>query len=85
MSNELLISLILLVPLLVAGAVLALNSIPDVREAATLVGAGALFILDGTGVLPDGERGVPLDADCLDCLAYLGLEAGSLGAVGPAS
>ena len=45
MSNELLISLILLVPLLVAGAVLALNSIPDVREAATLVGAGALFIL----------------------------------------
>ncbi|HBH90529.1 MAG TPA: cation:proton antiporter, partial [Hyphomonadaceae bacterium] len=45
MSNELLISLILLVPLLVAGAVLALNSIPDVREAATLVGACALFIL----------------------------------------
>ncbi len=45
MSNELLIALILLVPLLVAGAVLALNSIPDVREAATLVGAGALFIL----------------------------------------
>ena len=45
MSNELLISLILILPLLVSGAVLIFNSIPDVREASTLVGAGGLFIL----------------------------------------
>lgn len=45
MSNELLISLILIVPLLVGVGVLIFNSIPDVREGCTLVGAGLLFIL----------------------------------------
>lgn len=45
MSETLLISLILIVPLLVAAAVALLDKIPDVREAATLLGAGTLFAL----------------------------------------
>lgn len=45
MSDSLLISLILIAPLLVAVAVALLDKIPDVREAATLVGAGVLFLL----------------------------------------
>ncbi|MAK62803.1 MAG: cation:proton antiporter [Ponticaulis sp.] len=45
MSHELLISLILIVPLLVAGAVYLFSNIPDVREASTLLGAGTLFVL----------------------------------------
>lgn len=44
MSDTLLISLILIIPLIVAGAVALLDRIPDVREAATLSGAGILFI-----------------------------------------
>lgn len=47
MSNELLISLILIVPLLVSGAVYLFNTIPDVREASTIVGAVTLFLLCG--------------------------------------
>ncbi len=45
MSDSILISLILVLPLLVAGAVALFNRIPDVREAATLVGAGGLFLM----------------------------------------
>jgi len=45
MSPEILIALILIVPLLVSGAVLIFNNLPDVREACTLIGAVGLFIL----------------------------------------
>ena len=45
MSGELLITLILVAPLLVSLAVCLLHKIPDVREAATLGGAAALFAL----------------------------------------
>lgn len=45
MNDTLLISLVLIVPLLVAVAVALLDKIPDVREAATLLGAGTLFAL----------------------------------------
>ena len=47
MNDAVLISLILVLPLIVAGAVALLDRIPDVRETATLVGAGALFVLCG--------------------------------------
>jgi multicomponent Na+:H+ antiporter subunit D len=43
MPSELLISLALAIPLLTALAVVVLGKLPDLREAATLSGAGALF------------------------------------------
>lgn len=43
MSNELLISLALVLPLATALAVAVLGKLPDLREAATLAGSGALF------------------------------------------
>ena len=81
MSNELLIPLILIVPLLVAGAVLIFSSIPDVREASTLIGAVTLFILccilaarvaSGTEVIWPSPDGMQFDV-------ALGLSFQSLG------